>query len=110
MRYAFPPYACCRSPTCVTPSRYTLRRPVVGGAVEFGDGRGVGGHDHPRLFVFGENMEPRGERVRIIQGASADEADFVAGMNQFARDVGILKGQGPYESVVAARFSDLWAA
>jgi ABC-type nitrate/sulfonate/bicarbonate transport system substrate-binding protein len=36
--------------------------------------------------------------------------DFVAGMNQFARDVGILKGQGPYESVVAARFSDLWAA
>jgi NitT/TauT family transport system substrate-binding protein len=35
--------------------------------------------------------------------------DFVAGMNQFARDVGILKGQGPYESVVAARFSDLWA-
>jgi ABC-type nitrate/sulfonate/bicarbonate transport system substrate-binding protein len=36
--------------------------------------------------------------------------DFVAGMNQFARDVGILKGQAPYESVVAARFSDLWAA
>jgi NitT/TauT family transport system substrate-binding protein len=36
--------------------------------------------------------------------------DFVAGMNQFARDVGILKGQGPYESVVAARFSDLWSA
>jgi NitT/TauT family transport system substrate-binding protein len=36
--------------------------------------------------------------------------DFVAGMNQFARDVGILRGQGPYESVVAARFSDLWAA
>jgi NitT/TauT family transport system substrate-binding protein len=35
--------------------------------------------------------------------------DFVAGMNQFARDVGILKGQAPYESVVAARFSDLWA-
>ena len=36
--------------------------------------------------------------------------DFVAGMNQFARDVGILKGQAPYESVVATRFSDLWAA
>jgi NitT/TauT family transport system substrate-binding protein len=35
--------------------------------------------------------------------------DFVAGMNQFARDVGILKGQAPYESVVATRFSDLWA-
>jgi NitT/TauT family transport system substrate-binding protein len=35
--------------------------------------------------------------------------DFVAGMNQFARDVGILKGQAPYESVVAARYSNLWA-
>jgi NitT/TauT family transport system substrate-binding protein len=34
--------------------------------------------------------------------------EFVGGMNQFARDVGILKGQGPYESVVAARFIDLW--
>jgi NitT/TauT family transport system substrate-binding protein len=35
--------------------------------------------------------------------------DFVAGMNQFARDVGILKGQAPYESVVATRFSNHWA-
>jgi NitT/TauT family transport system substrate-binding protein len=35
--------------------------------------------------------------------------DFVAGMNQFARDIGILKGQAPYESVVATRFSNLWA-
>jgi ABC-type nitrate/sulfonate/bicarbonate transport system substrate-binding protein len=35
--------------------------------------------------------------------------DFVAGMNQFARDVGILKGQVPYERVVATRFSPLWA-
>jgi hypothetical protein len=75
----FVPLAICRSPPRVTPSSYTLRRPVVGGAVEFGDGRSVGGQDHPRLFVFGENMELRGERVRIIQGASADEADFVAG-------------------------------
>ena len=34
--------------------------------------------------------------------------DFVAGMNEFARDMGILKGQATYESVVATRFSDLW--
>jgi len=34
--------------------------------------------------------------------------EFVAGMNQFARDVGILKGQAPYDNVVAARFSELW--
>jgi ABC-type nitrate/sulfonate/bicarbonate transport system substrate-binding protein len=33
---------------------------------------------------------------------------FVAGMNGFARDVGILKGDIPYESVVATQFRDLW--
>ena len=75
----FVPLAICRSPSRVTPSSYTLRRPVVGGAVEFGDGRSVGGQDHPRLFVSEKNMKLRGKRVRIIQGASADEADFVAG-------------------------------
>ena len=52
---------------------------VVGGAVEFGYGRCVGGQDHPRLFVLGKNMELRRKRVRIIQRARADEADFVAG-------------------------------
>ena len=35
--------------------------------------------------------------------------EFVAGMCQFCRDVGILEGQPPYESVVAAQFSHLWA-
>jgi ABC-type nitrate/sulfonate/bicarbonate transport system substrate-binding protein len=34
---------------------------------------------------------------------------FVDGMNQFARDVGILKGQVPYEQVVATQFSQAWA-
>jgi ABC-type nitrate/sulfonate/bicarbonate transport system substrate-binding protein len=34
--------------------------------------------------------------------------DFVAGMNQFSRDIGILKGDVPYESVVATQFSPLW--
>jgi NitT/TauT family transport system substrate-binding protein len=33
---------------------------------------------------------------------------FVAGMNQFARDLGILKGHVAYEDVVATAFSDLW--
>jgi len=32
---------------------------------------------------------------------------FVTGMNQFARDVGILRGDVPYEQVVATRFSPL---
>ena len=31
-------------------------------------------------------------------------------MNQFARDVGILKGDVPYEAVVATQFSQLWKA
>jgi NitT/TauT family transport system substrate-binding protein len=34
--------------------------------------------------------------------------DFVAGMNQFSRDVGILSGDVPYEGVVATQFSHLW--
>jgi ABC-type nitrate/sulfonate/bicarbonate transport system substrate-binding protein len=33
---------------------------------------------------------------------------FVAGMNQFSRDIGILKGDVPYEGVVATQFSHLW--
>jgi len=34
--------------------------------------------------------------------------NFVAGMNQFARDIGILQGQIPYEKVVATQFSGIW--
>jgi len=34
--------------------------------------------------------------------------EFVAGMNQFARDIGILKGRVPYEKVVATQFAGLW--
>jgi ABC-type nitrate/sulfonate/bicarbonate transport system substrate-binding protein len=34
--------------------------------------------------------------------------EFVAGMNGFARDIGILKGEIPYERVVATRFAPLW--
>jgi NitT/TauT family transport system substrate-binding protein len=33
---------------------------------------------------------------------------FVAGMNQFARDIGILEGQVPYSQVVATQFRPLW--
>ena len=35
---------------------------------------------------------------------------FVAGMNQFARDVGILTGDASYEQAVATQFSHLWAS
>jgi len=33
---------------------------------------------------------------------------FVAGMNRFARDIGILQGEVPYEKVVASQFAELW--
>src|SRR5436853_7484500 len=33
---------------------------------------------------------------------------FVAGMNQFSRDVGILAGDIPYENIVATQFAQLW--
>ena len=33
---------------------------------------------------------------------------FVAGMNQFARDVGILKGDVPYERSSPTQFSQFW--
>jgi ABC-type nitrate/sulfonate/bicarbonate transport system substrate-binding protein len=35
---------------------------------------------------------------------------FVDGMNQFARDVGILRGQVSYERVVATQFAHLWTS
>jgi ABC-type nitrate/sulfonate/bicarbonate transport system substrate-binding protein len=34
--------------------------------------------------------------------------DFVAGMSQFSRDVGILRGDVPYEGVVATQCSHSW--
>jgi ABC-type nitrate/sulfonate/bicarbonate transport system substrate-binding protein len=36
--------------------------------------------------------------------------EFVRGMNRFARDIGILKGDAPYERVVAQQFRGLWTA
>jgi NitT/TauT family transport system substrate-binding protein len=35
--------------------------------------------------------------------------EFVAGMNAFAREIGILRGEVPYERVVATQFASLWA-
>ena len=34
--------------------------------------------------------------------------EFVADMNRFARDIGILTGEVPYERVVATQFAQLW--
>jgi NitT/TauT family transport system substrate-binding protein len=35
--------------------------------------------------------------------------EFITGMNRFARDLGILSADVPYEQVVATQFSSLWA-
>jgi ABC-type nitrate/sulfonate/bicarbonate transport system substrate-binding protein len=35
--------------------------------------------------------------------------EFVAGMNAFARDIGIVKGEVPYQQVVATQFAPLWS-
>src|SRR6266849_6236127 len=42
-------------------------------------------------------------------GAAIAES-FVAGMNRFCRDIGILEGDAPYASVVATQFAPLWKA
>jgi NitT/TauT family transport system substrate-binding protein len=34
--------------------------------------------------------------------------DFVVGMKQFCRDIGILKGDPPYEQIVATQFAEYW--
>lgn len=34
--------------------------------------------------------------------------DAIAGVNQFAQDVGLLSGPVPYERVVATQFAHLW--
>src|SRR5579883_1357611 len=34
--------------------------------------------------------------------------DVIAGMKQFCRDIGILKGDPPYEQIVATQFADYW--
>tara|TARA_R110000787_G_scaffold180999_2_gene293038 strand:- start:362 stop:1285 length:924 start_codon:yes stop_codon:yes gene_type:complete len=47
------------------------------------------------------------ERDLPYYDASVSE-EFVKGMNAFARDMGLMKGDPAYGDVVATRFSDLW--
>jgi len=67
---------------------------------------------------IGRKLFPESEAALIAELIRRDgpyfdptiSREFVAGMTQFARDVGILKGQVPYEQVVATSFCDLWTA
>jgi ABC-type nitrate/sulfonate/bicarbonate transport system substrate-binding protein len=74
--------------------------------------------DPARATEVGRKLFPPSEAELIAELIRRDlpyydasiSPEFVAGMNQFARDIGILKGQPSYEDVVAAQFRDLWKA
>jgi NitT/TauT family transport system substrate-binding protein len=74
--------------------------------------------DVARATAIGRKLFPPSEAELIAELIRRDlpyydaaiARDFVAGMNQFSRDVGILAGDVPYEGVVATQFSHLWKA
>jgi ABC-type nitrate/sulfonate/bicarbonate transport system substrate-binding protein len=67
-------------------------------------------------FTAGRKLFPAAEAELIVDLVRRDlpyydasiSPEFVAGMNQFARDEGILRGDVPYEGVVATQFRALW--
>jgi ABC-type nitrate/sulfonate/bicarbonate transport system substrate-binding protein len=73
--------------------------------------------DPSRATAVGRKLFPPSEAELIAELIRRDlpyydatiSREFVAGMNRFARDSGILKGEVPYETVVATQFADLWA-
>src|ERR1700688_2073563 len=72
--------------------------------------------DPERATAVGRKLFPPSEAALIAELIRRDcpyydasiSANFVAGMNGFARDVGILKGNPDYQDVVAREFAPLW--
>jgi ABC-type nitrate/sulfonate/bicarbonate transport system substrate-binding protein len=72
--------------------------------------------DPDRATEVGRKLFPPSEAALIADIIRRDlpyydasiSPEFVAGMNQFTRDVGILAGNPSYEDVVAAEFRPLW--
>jgi NitT/TauT family transport system substrate-binding protein len=72
--------------------------------------------DLNRASEVGRKLFPPEEAVLIAELIRRDlpyydpsiSPSFVAGMNRFARDIGILQGEIPYEKVVATQFAELW--
>jgi NitT/TauT family transport system substrate-binding protein len=72
--------------------------------------------DVARAAQVGHKLFPAAEASLIVDLIRRDlpyydpaiSREFVAGMNDFARAVGILKGSVTYENVVATQFSHLW--
>jgi NitT/TauT family transport system substrate-binding protein len=74
--------------------------------------------DVARATEIGRKLFPPSEAELIAELIRRDlpyydasiSRGFVAGMNQFSRDIGILAGDVPYERIVATQFSHLWEA
>jgi len=74
--------------------------------------------DPNRATPVGEKMFPPQEATLIAELIRRDlpyydatiSEEFVAGMNGFARDLGILKSHPAYTDVVATQFKDIWKA
>ena len=72
--------------------------------------------DPARATTVGRKLFPPSETELIAELIRRDlpyydatiSPEFVTGMSQFARDVGILNGDVPYGQVVATRFAPLW--
>ncbi len=72
--------------------------------------------DPEQAAIVGRKLFPAPEAELIVDIIKRDlpyydadiSRDFVAGMNAFSRDAGILKGDPAYEDVVATQFSNLW--
>src|SRR5690242_10622139 len=72
--------------------------------------------DPERATAVGQKLFPPSEAALIAELIRRDlpyydpsiTPGFVSGMNQFARDMGILKGNPRYEDVVATQFQSQW--
>jgi len=72
--------------------------------------------DVSRATEVGKSLFPPGDAAMIAEVVARDlpyytpdiSPEFVTGMNQFARDMGFLKGDPDYEDVVATQFTKLW--
>jgi NitT/TauT family transport system substrate-binding protein len=72
--------------------------------------------DPERATEVGRKLFPPSEAELIAELIRRDlpyydasiSKSFVAGMNQFTRDIGILKGDPPYDRVVATEFRQYW--
>ena len=66
-------------------------------------------------YQIGRKFFPAYEQDLIVELIRRDlfydaglSTEFIAGMNQAARDLGLLQGDPPYRDVVAQQFSPLW--